>query len=94
MKNFLFWQNLKNDKGLLFKNPIKLLILCKHDNIDNFFAEILSYVKQGYYIAGFCKYEMGYLFEDKFKGYSRKVKIDIDELDLYFWSLENGEIFK
>ncbi len=32
--------------------------------------------------------------EEKFKSYSEKIKIPIDELDLFWWSQENGEIFK
>lgn len=32
--------------------------------------------------------------EEKFKQFSNKVKIPIDELDLLFWSQETGEIFK
>lgn len=32
--------------------------------------------------------------EEKFKNFSKKVKIPMDELDLLFWSMENGEIFK
>jgi len=32
--------------------------------------------------------------EDKFKDFSNKVNIPIDELDLLFWSQETGEIFK
>ena len=32
--------------------------------------------------------------EEKFKQFSNKLKIPIDELDLLFWSQETGEIFK
>lgn len=32
--------------------------------------------------------------EQKFLSYSKKINIPIDELDLLFWSKENGEIFK
>ena len=32
--------------------------------------------------------------EQKFLDYAKKVNIPIDELDLLFWSKENGEIFK
>ncbi|MBW2978268.1 N-glycosylase/DNA lyase [Candidatus Woesearchaeota archaeon] len=32
--------------------------------------------------------------EDKFKSFSKKVKIPMDELDLLFWSMETGEVFK
>ncbi len=32
--------------------------------------------------------------EDKFKEFSRKIGIPIDHLDLLFWSMETGEIFK
>ncbi len=32
--------------------------------------------------------------EDKFKDFSQKVGIHMDELDLLFWSLETGEVFK
>jgi len=32
--------------------------------------------------------------EEKFKEFSKKIKIPMDELDLLFWSLETGEVFK
>jgi len=32
--------------------------------------------------------------EEKFKQFSGRVGIPMDELDLLFWSLETGEIFK
>jgi len=32
--------------------------------------------------------------EQKFKDFSKKVNINMDELDLLFWSLETGEVFK
>ncbi len=32
--------------------------------------------------------------EEKFKEFSKKVRIPIDELDLLFWSMQAGEIFK
>jgi thermostable 8-oxoguanine DNA glycosylase len=32
--------------------------------------------------------------EDKFIDFSSKIGIPIDELDLLFWSRENGEVFK
>src|SRR3989344_3837122 len=32
--------------------------------------------------------------EEKFKEFSEKVKIPMDHLDLLFWSLETGKIFK
>jgi len=32
--------------------------------------------------------------ENKFRKYGEKVNIDMDELDLLFWSFETGEIFK
>lgn len=35
-----------------------------------------------------------YEIEDKFKQFSKKVKIPMDELDLLFWSTETGEVFK
>lgn len=35
-----------------------------------------------------------FLIEDKFLKFSKEINIPIDELDLVFWSAENGEIFK
>lgn len=32
--------------------------------------------------------------EEKFKDFSNKINISMDELDLLFWSLETGEVFK
>ncbi len=32
--------------------------------------------------------------EEKFRNFSKKIKIDMDELDLLFWSIATGEILK
>jgi thermostable 8-oxoguanine DNA glycosylase len=32
--------------------------------------------------------------EKKFYDFSKKIKISMDELDLLFWSIETGEVFK
>lgn len=32
--------------------------------------------------------------EEKFREYGKKINENIDELDLYFWKLENGKVFK
>jgi N-glycosylase/DNA lyase len=32
--------------------------------------------------------------EEKFKKFSKKVRIPMDELDLLFWSMQTGEVFK
>ncbi|MBI2110240.1 N-glycosylase, partial [Candidatus Woesearchaeota archaeon] len=32
--------------------------------------------------------------EEKFREFSKKINIPMDELDLYFWSLETGKVFK
>ncbi len=32
--------------------------------------------------------------EEKMKGFSKKVKIPMDEMDLLFWSIQTGFIFK
>ncbi|MBI2667170.1 N-glycosylase/DNA lyase [Candidatus Woesearchaeota archaeon] len=32
--------------------------------------------------------------EEKFRGFSNKINIQMDELDLLFWSMEAGEVFK
>lgn len=32
--------------------------------------------------------------EEKFQEFSKKIKIPMDELDLLFWSIETGEVFK
>ena len=32
--------------------------------------------------------------EEKFKDFGKKINISMDELDLYFWSLETGKVFK
>lgn len=32
--------------------------------------------------------------EEKFKDFANKIKIQVDELDLLFWSMETGKVFK
>ena len=35
-----------------------------------------------------------YEIESRFKGFSRQINISMDELDLLFWSIETGEVFR
>ncbi|MFW6129759.1 MAG: aminodeoxychorismate synthase component I [Atribacterota bacterium] len=66
---FLFETNKidkENNKSYYFTDPIKILTLDSHKEMNDYFSKIQKLSKR-YYIAGFLSYELGYLFEDIFR---------------------------
>ncbi|MFC2061021.1 aminodeoxychorismate synthase component I [Elusimicrobiota bacterium] len=55
-----------NHRSLYFNDPVDVLILTDPDKKEQFFSQ-LEEASGKYWLAGFFGYEMGYLFEKKFK---------------------------
>ncbi|WP_039940689.1 aminodeoxychorismate synthase component I [Leptospira alexanderi] len=47
---------------IIFRNPIKTIEAYCFDTLSTSLNEINDYLKQGYYVAGFISYEVGYFF--------------------------------
>ncbi|AXR67457.1 aminodeoxychorismate synthase component I [Leptospira mayottensis] len=47
---------------IIFRNPIKTIEAYCFDTLSTSLNEIDDYLKQGYYVAGFISYEVGYFF--------------------------------
>jgi len=87
----------KNIKGISWKESSHFLRNIGHKNLAILDRHILSNLKYFNVINEIPKSmsKKQYLdIEDKFIEFSKKVNIPIDHLDLLFWSLKTGEIFK
>ncbi|EKR64173.1 aminodeoxychorismate synthase, component I [Leptospira weilii str. 2006001853] len=47
---------------IIFRNPVKTIEAYCFDTLSTSLNEINDYLKQGYYVAGFISYEVGYFF--------------------------------
>lgn len=47
---------------IIFRNPVKTIEAYCFDTLSASLNEINDYLKQGYYVAGFISYEVGYFF--------------------------------
>jgi para-aminobenzoate synthetase / 4-amino-4-deoxychorismate lyase len=55
--------NAENRRSLLFRQPVASLRLWSSQPPARFFAQLEDYLAKGYYLAGWCAYELGYLLE-------------------------------
>ncbi len=71
-KNFVFLETSRRDKrnkvSYLFKNPLKIISCDSPDQIRPLIEKIESWLKKGYFAAGFISYEAGFGLEDALKG--------------------------
>jgi len=87
----------KNIKGLGYKESSHYLRNIGHKNLAILDRHILSNLKYFGVINDIpvSLSKKQYLeIENKFQEFSKKVNISIDHLDLLFWSMKTGEIFK
>jgi len=87
----------KNIKGLGLKEASHFLRNIGHKNLAILDRHILKNLKKYNAIKEIPKSltpKKYYEIENKFKQFAKKVKIPMDELDLLFWSIETGEVFK
>ena len=91
-----FWLY-KNVEGLGLKESAHFLRNIGHRNLGILDRHILKHLHHNNIIPELPKSltEKRYLdIEQKFRKFSEQVNIPMDELDLLFWSMETGEIFK
>ena len=87
----------KNVKGLGYKEASHLLRNIGYRNLAILDRHILRNLVRVGVLKQIPKSisRLNYLeTEKKFLGYSKKINIPMDELDLLFWSMETGEILK
>ena len=88
---------LKNVKGLGLKEVNHLLRNIGYENLAILDRHILKNLKDHNVINTIPRSLTPKLYleiEQKFKDFSKKVKIPMDHLDLLFWSQETGKVFK
>jgi para-aminobenzoate synthetase/4-amino-4-deoxychorismate lyase len=52
-----------NNKSLLFRDPVRILMASQLDQIPEMFRQIDQALAAGFHVAGYLSYECGYLFE-------------------------------
>ena len=52
----------------LYQNPCDIITAHTPHDVSGALAKLQAYQDQGYYLAGYCAYELGYVFEDKLAG--------------------------
>ncbi|MCF7917340.1 MAG: aminodeoxychorismate synthase component I, partial [Candidatus Omnitrophica bacterium] len=62
----------ENKESLLFSKPVDILKFNYHDSPDLFFKKIESYLKKGFWLAGYFCYEFGYCLEESLKNLQEK----------------------
>ncbi len=69
----------------LFKDPISVIKLDSHSCLDEFENKVNSALKNGYYLAGWWCYELGYLFEKRLNTFlsSKKTKLPLACLGVF-----------
>ncbi len=91
-KEFAIFETLKFDednfRSYIFVSPIKKLILQEPENIKNFFIELEKILENGFYIAGFFSYELGYFLD-----YKQKIKENFKFPLAYFLVFEKVYIY-
>ena len=87
----------KNVKGMSWKEASHYLRNTGHENLAILDRHILKNLVKVNAIDELPKTltkKKYFEIEDKFKEFTEKVKIPMDHLDLLFWSMETGEVFK
>lgn len=86
----------KNVKGLGLKESSHFLRNTGHENLAILDRHILKNLAKLNIIElpKTLTPKIYFEIESKFQNFSKEVKIPMDELDLLFWSMETGEIFK
>ncbi|MBU0628517.1 MAG: DNA lyase, partial [Nanoarchaeota archaeon] len=86
-----------NVKGIGYKEASHFLRNIGHRNLailDRHILKNLQKLKVINKIPKTLNKKNYLLIEDRFYKFSKKIKIPMDELDLLFWSIETGKVFK
>ncbi len=87
----------ENVKGYGYKESSHFLRNIGYRNLAILDRHILKNLRKNNIIDEIPKHlnkKIYFEIEEKFKEFSNKIGIDMDELDLLFWSMETGEVFK
>ncbi len=72
LENFVLLETLRRDrdnsKNYLFANPLRVITCFSPSEILKCFQQLERYRRQGFFLAGFFSYELGYFLEDSFAG--------------------------
>lgn len=75
-KDFVLLETLRRDRdnsrNLLFTDPVDIITCYQRNDLLPSFRKIDDYRRNGFYVAGFFAYELGYLLEDVLGEYHQK----------------------
>lgn len=63
-KPYVFLEDQFTGRRRLYQNPCDIITARKADEVPAALAKLQAYHDQGFYLAGYCAYELGYAFED------------------------------
>ena len=63
-KSYIFLDDQLTNTQRYYTDPVDILIADDPGDIDDIFAKLTQYHQEGYFIAGYLSYDLGYLFED------------------------------
>jgi para-aminobenzoate synthetase/4-amino-4-deoxychorismate lyase len=73
----------ENRQSMLFRQPVGRLRCTAADDPDRFWAQAEQYLDKGYYLAGWCAYELGYLLEPALAGFRLSGSVPLAEFGIY-----------
>ena len=63
-KSYIFLDDQLTNTQRYYTDPVDILIADDPGDIDYIFAKLTQYHQEGYFIAGYLSYDLGYVFED------------------------------
>ena len=63
-KSYIFLDDQLTNTQRYYTDPVDILIADDPGDIDDIFVKLTQYHQEGYFIAGYLSYDLGYLFED------------------------------
>ena len=63
-KSYIFLDDQLTNTQRYYTDPVDILIADDPGDIDYIFAKLTQYHQEGYFIAGYLPYDLGYVFED------------------------------
>ncbi len=65
---YVFFEDQLEGRRRLYQNPHEVITAHTPDDVEDALARMEACRAQGLYLAGYCAYELGYIFEDKLRG--------------------------
>ena len=63
-KSYIFLDDQLTNTQRYYTDPVDILIADDPGDIDDIFTKLTQYHQEGYFIAGYLSYDLGYVFED------------------------------